>query len=800
MKIPIRKSSMEGGCGVIGIACQEKIKGKHLLPGLCHMSNRGNGKGGGVAAAGINPEMFNVSKEILENDYLLAIAYLDKQCRTLVEKEIIDSYFEIDHIHTVSHINDYRSIKSLEIEPPEVIVYFGRVKKKLVDECKAKQPSANGESLQDEIVYQSMVQLNQAFYSATGEKRAFALSHGKNLLVLKLVGYGDDVIKYYQLEDLEAHVWIGHHRYPTKGRVWHPGGAHPFVGQNEALVHNGDFANYYSICEYLAQHKIYPHFLTDTEVSVLLFDLLIRTYQYPLEYVIETLAPTTERDFILLPKEKRKIYKLLQQTHMHGSPDGPWFFLIAKSHHLSYSLIGITDTSMLRPQVFAFQKGDVPIGFSASEKQAIDATLKSLAEVDSRFWTVADHYWSARGGSFTDGGAFIFSVEKGVLSCRDKFGNALFEGCLKEPYTPSKQMVIRRSDKKHIEEWDYEQTIDFLKGLNDKAVNEQNLEPSLEVMTKLLDDHCPLKYMRRSALKAILNKSLVELFESFEGPPSLNSPLLINAEGYESEGENSLARKIVDSAKNGCCKFIVYNCSGQRFIGSGLGPNSYNIQIHVYGSSGDYLASGIDGAEIHVHGSAQDQLAQIMNNGTLIVHGDVGQTFMYGAKGGKAFIRGNTAGRPLINAVGNPRVVINGTCLDYLAESFMAGNALKGGGFAIINGLSHDEDGTIKELETPYPGNNLFSLATGGALYIRDPDHKVVPEQLNGGELVELTQADWELILPYLEENSRIFNISLERLLEHNGKSLGFKDIYRKIKPIPIQALHEEAAWVKMID
>jgi len=40
----------------------------------------------------------------------------------------------------------------------------------------------------------------------------------------------------------------------------------------------------------------------------------------------------------------------------------------------------------------------------------------------------------------------------------------------------------------------------------------------------------------------------------------------------------------------------------------------------------------------------------------------------------------NAAGRPLINAVGKPRVVINGTCLDFLAESFMAGNPLNGGG------------------------------------------------------------------------------------------------------------------------
>lgn len=45
----------------------------------------------------------------------------------------------------------------------------------------------------------------------------------------------------------------------------------------------------------------------------------------------------------------------------------------------------------------------------------------------------------------------------------------------------------------------------------------------------------------------------------------------------------------------------------------------------MYGSPGDYLASGIDGAQVVVHGNAQDQLAQIMKGGSLVVYGDVGQ-------------------------------------------------------------------------------------------------------------------------------------------------------------------------------
>ena len=83
----------------------------------------------------------------------------------------------------------------------------------------------------------------------------------------------------------------------------------------------------------------------------------------------------------------------------------------------------------------------------------------------------------------------------------------------------------------------------------------------------------------------------------------------------------------------------------------------------------------------------------------------------------------------------------------------MAGDPLNGGGFVIVNGLTRNEDGKIIFRERPYPGSNLFSLASGGALYIRDPHRMVVEEQLNGGALAELSDEDWNLIHPYLLEN-----------------------------------------------
>jgi glutamate synthase domain-containing protein 3 len=261
---------------------------------------------------------------------------------------------------------------------------------------------------------------------------------------------------------------------------------------------------------------------------------------------------------------------------------------------------------------------------------------------------------------------------------------------------------------------------------------------------------------------------------------------VIDARGFTPEGVDALSLFLVRAHELGWREIIVYRCSGHRFIGCGMRTHSDGLRIHVYGSSGDYLGSGLDGAEIYVHGNAQDQLGQIFHRGKLVVYGDVGQTFFYGAKGGTAFILGNAAGRPLINAVGSPRVVINGTCLDYLAESFMAGDPLTGGGFVILNGIRWNEEGRVEELPTPYPGSNLFSLASGGAIYVRDPRRILTDDQLNGGEYVDLSERDWDLMEPYLQENEKLFGVSIEQDLLQTRSPLS---VYRKIRPLRNDAL-----------
>jgi glutamate synthase domain-containing protein 1/glutamate synthase domain-containing protein 3 len=802
------------------------------------MHNRGNGKGGGIAAVGLASEQLGVNQEVLDNYYMLHIAFLDPGVRADLESKYIESCFDVASSCELDRVDDWKSVEGLEVRPPNVCRYFVRAKDSVLDSFVGESQLEGLDRLaaEAEFVNQNSFKLNQEYYASLGEQKAFVLSHGRNIMILKVVGYAEAIVKYYKIEDLCAHVWIAHQRYPTKGRVWHPGGAHPFAGIDMALVHNGDFANYHSVSEYLKQRNIYPQFLTDTEVSALLFDLLNRTYEYPLEYIIEALAPTTELDFDRLDPEKQKTYRAVQATHIHGSPDGPWFFIIARNlaKENKYQLLGITDTAMLRPQVFAFCDGAVQIGLIGSEKQAIDATLLSLSKSDPRVCPVADRYWNARGGSHTDGGSFMFDLKKDAngkvkITCTDKFGQPVpmptaSEECDFNAEVDASELdaqvitVDRLFDtqgavgvfeyvRDHIRQWAYKDIRAICGTISKLGEERKHTFAAIEALTLLIDRKYSTGLKKRSHIVHLQSTELYRLFRGlprfgvaeaaentyrlvdFEsrsalcGPQNDKAVLVIDASGFPPEGDDCDAALLKRAFMKGWRRFITFDCRGQRYVGCGLGPETDDVKIDVYGSSGDYLGSGIDGLTITVHGNAQDQLGQIIKCGKLVIHGDVGQTFMYGAKGGEVYVLGNAAGRPLINSVGRPKVVINGTCLDFLAESFMAGDPLNGGGFVILNGVRCDDDGHVVPLKEPYPGSNLFSLASGGAIYVRDPQRQLVEQQLNGGTFVTLSSRDSELILPYLEENERLFGIKVADLLTVRSRQRDPAEIYRKVVP-----------------
>ncbi len=837
----------EGGCGVVGFASSIPVGGRHIFEPSIQMHNRGNGKGGGIAAAGLVPEQLGVDAATLRDDYILQIALLDPEVENEMEDTFVTPHFRIDHRVRLKSVSDYRDV-GLEVRPPDIVRYCVRVKPEVLSRFTDENNLTKVASrmAEDEFIYQNSFKLNQNFYASLGEKRAFVLSHARNLMIFKIVGYAEQVVQYYGLEDFQAQIWIAHQRYPTKGRVWHPAGSHPFIGMNEALVHNGDFANYFSICEYLRQHNIMSLFLTDTEVSVLLFDLWKRVYGYPLEFVIEALAPTTELDFQRLPEDKKKTYRAIQSLHMHGSPDGPWFFILACSDpdNDKFQLLGITDTSMLRPQVFALQEGDATIGLIASEKQAIDATLHSLSAEDSRFRLIADRYWNARGGSHTDGGAFSFTIENAgsdnvKLSCADKFGkpitcppgdwtvNFSCEPNSDEAPADLVKKIEASAEQNNengiftevsslIADWDFDYLRWLMSQIKRLASNSQSyFHWALEILTLLNNRRYDCGKKKRSVVLQIIRRTIDSILKSvpaitdnssthvrhidwdtrdkIRAPKGTETTLVICASNFPPEGQECDARLMVQAYELGWKRFIVYGLRGHRFAGCGFGSDTSDVRIDIFGSSGDYVASGIDGMEIYVHDNGQDQLGQIMKAGRLVIYGDVGQAFMYGAKGGEVYILGNAAGRPLINAVGKPRVVINGTCLDFLAESFMAGDALNGGGFVVVNGIEFDNKGRVVPQESPYPGSNLFSLASGGAIYVRDPHHKLIQEQLNGGYFTGLAEEDWQLIRPCLETNEQLFGISIDRdLLTVDGVRRAPENVYRRVSAAKLAVLTKE--------
>ncbi len=839
------KRAREGGCGVIGLIGTEKLSGNCIIRPCEQMRNRGNGKGGGVAAVGL----FDNYKE----HYALHIAYLDGSSRNPVEKRYILPSFEIAHTEKQNSRDDYLKI-GLEVEPPLVWRYFVRVKPEILAEFAAQNKITDPQAAEDEFVFRNSFRLNAEYYENQKNPQAFVLSHGRDLMILKGVGYAEEIARYYRLEETRAHLWIGHQRYPTRGRVWHPGGAHPFAGLHEALVHNGDFANYHAVCEYLRQWGIVPQFITDTEVSVLLFDLYSRVLDYPLEFVIEALAPTPEGDFERLTKQRQRIYRAIQSAHLHGSPDGPWFFIVARAEPKTGEpqLIGITDVSMLRPQVFCLREGEKSFGAVASEKQALDAFFEEISKADPTIPPMADQYWAARGGSCTDGGAFTYTLSRSenrrVLDVRDKFGNRItgnnYPKKRRGTDAPSIQINCSLNHKEQPGEpaprtgqaaypgdrWENEpekpsssqrafplgtinrllqylqknQYEEFRQACH-KLVREEGSRQALQKLTQLHDRRWDPQLGQRAFQLAAIESSITSILDplpswgsvsptgmvrvdaktawtpTIAGPDEASKILVIDAQDFPNEGRRAVSRLIAETYMKGWKNFIVYRCRGDRFIGCGLGPNTGDVHIEVYGSSGDYLGSGMDGAQILVHGDAQDQVGQILKSGRIVIFGNVGQTFLYGAKGGEAFVMGSAAGRPLINAVGRIRAIINGTCLDYCAESFMAG-APTGGGFVIINGLSFDERGEVIGLETKYAGNNLFSLASGGACYLNDPYHTVTANQLNGAEFQPFRREDWTTILPYLQENGRLFGISIRHdLLMVDGVLKWPEEVFRKI-------------------
>jgi hypothetical protein len=182
------KSVEEGGCGVTGFISSIPVGGRHIFEPSVQMHNRGNGKGGGIAAVGLSARDLGVTQEVLDTHYLLQIALLQPESRPDVETSSINPSLEVHKAERIPTRDDYREVEGLEIEPPEVWRYFVRVKKGVLERFVEEQGLHDMDPLraEDEYIYQNSYRINQKFYASLGEKQAFVLSHGRNIMILKI--------------------------------------------------------------------------------------------------------------------------------------------------------------------------------------------------------------------------------------------------------------------------------------------------------------------------------------------------------------------------------------------------------------------------------------------------------------------------------------------------------------------------------------------------------------------------------------------------------------------------------------
>jgi glutamate synthase domain-containing protein 1 len=200
LAMPTTKGEEEGGCGVVGFCCTEPVAARHIHEPSKQMHNRGNGKGGGIAALGFVPEQLGVTREVLDNYYMMHIAFLDTGVRPDLEKKYILPWFDVASSRRLDTLDDWTSLPALEAKPPDVWCYFVRVKSPVLDSFITR----NGLSLltrneaEDEFLSQQSVRLNQEYYASLGDKKAFVMSYGKDIMILKVVGYAEAITEYYK--------------------------------------------------------------------------------------------------------------------------------------------------------------------------------------------------------------------------------------------------------------------------------------------------------------------------------------------------------------------------------------------------------------------------------------------------------------------------------------------------------------------------------------------------------------------------------------------------------------------------
>lgn len=215
----------------------------------------------------------------------------------------------------------------------------------------------------------------------------------------------------------------------------------------------------------------------------------------------------------------------------------------------------------------------------------------------------------------------------------------------------------------------------------------------------------------------------------------------INAQAFDFKTLNEAIREADDSC-------MIDGCMGQRFIASGMGKKT----IEINGIPGNALGAYLSGAEIIVNGNAQDAVGDTMNNGRIVVRGSIGDAAGYAMRGGEIYVKGNAGYRAGIHMKAykekKPVIIIGGRTGSFLGE-------YQAGGLIIVLGIHADGK--------PIVGNFPCTGMHGGKLILRGDVSSIhFPHQTT---LCTASEEDMTEASLYIRHFCELFGYDAEKLL-----------------------------------
>lgn len=179
-------------------------------------------------------------------------------------------------------------------------------------------------------------------------------------------------------------VGIGHTRWATHGKPTELN-AHPHLGQNSYVVHNGIIENYQELKTMLTGHGI--HFLsqTDTEVIVHLFEYQLKTASTPFEAFEQTLAQLHGAYAILLVNADTEGTIFFAKN---GSP------MIIGRNSENETLFGSSDAALIGKCHEVMYLEDGQYGYASADKVVL--FNESHQEISLRFTPLSENKLSAQ--------------------------------------------------------------------------------------------------------------------------------------------------------------------------------------------------------------------------------------------------------------------------------------------------------------------------------------------------------------------------------------------------------------------